>query len=432
MNYIKKVILKNFQSHKFSEIEFDDGLNVIVGNSDSGKTAILRAIKWALYNVPDGDSFIREGEKEVSVKVIFNNGASVERLKSASKNLYILNKSDGEEMVFSGFRNTVPNEIMEASGMFKVNIYQDKETIINLAEQLDGPFLLTESPRTRAGAIGRLTGVNLIDDALRNTLIDNRSLQRDYKKIFDDIKNVEEKIKEYDYIKDKLILRDRLLEIHNKIRTKKERLEEFKNLSQKLEDCKLKKESLNNILGQYLHLDKIEKDTNELKLKILQCTNLKNIFELYYKNISKSHEQKNILLRFNSLDKVILICKSLIIAIKKIDQYHQTFINLAFIEKKLEDGKVYLKKFENLDKLTAKDKQLEGLIDSLDKMNKSFSDLEVLKNLILKEKYDFESAEKEFNNRVCEYQSVLEHLKICPTCFSKIDDEVIRRIRENI
>ena len=50
MIYLKRVRLENFQSHKNSIIDFDRGLNVIVGPSDSGKSAIIRAIKWALYN----------------------------------------------------------------------------------------------------------------------------------------------------------------------------------------------------------------------------------------------------------------------------------------------------------------------------------------------------------------------------------------------
>ena len=37
---IKKIDLINFQSHKFTSLDFADGLNVIVGPSDNGKTSI--------------------------------------------------------------------------------------------------------------------------------------------------------------------------------------------------------------------------------------------------------------------------------------------------------------------------------------------------------------------------------------------------------
>lgn len=43
---IKSIIIKNFQSHANTELELCDGVNVILGNSDVGKTAILRALGW--------------------------------------------------------------------------------------------------------------------------------------------------------------------------------------------------------------------------------------------------------------------------------------------------------------------------------------------------------------------------------------------------
>ena len=39
--------------------------------SDQGKSAIIRGIKWALFNEPSGD-FYKRRRKECSVTVIFN------------------------------------------------------------------------------------------------------------------------------------------------------------------------------------------------------------------------------------------------------------------------------------------------------------------------------------------------------------------------
>ncbi|MCG4585937.1 AAA family ATPase, partial [Anaerosalibacter bizertensis] len=86
MKYIKKVVLENFQSHKYTELEFDEHLNVIVGPSDQGKSAIIRGIKWALFNEPSGNFFIREGANDCSVTVIFNDNTKIKRYKSKSKN----------------------------------------------------------------------------------------------------------------------------------------------------------------------------------------------------------------------------------------------------------------------------------------------------------------------------------------------------------
>jgi len=54
---IKTLSIQNYQSHKDSTLEFDPGVNVIVGSTDSGKTAIIRALRWLIWNRPNGDSF---------------------------------------------------------------------------------------------------------------------------------------------------------------------------------------------------------------------------------------------------------------------------------------------------------------------------------------------------------------------------------------
>ena len=46
--------LKNFQSIGKAELLFEPGVNLIVGQSNSGKTAILRAISAALNNPTRG------------------------------------------------------------------------------------------------------------------------------------------------------------------------------------------------------------------------------------------------------------------------------------------------------------------------------------------------------------------------------------------
>lgn len=89
MKYIKKVIIENFQSHKYTELDFDEHLNVIVGPSDQGKSAIIRGIKWALFNEPSGNFFIREGENDCSVTIVFNDDTKIKDIKVKVK-IYII------------------------------------------------------------------------------------------------------------------------------------------------------------------------------------------------------------------------------------------------------------------------------------------------------------------------------------------------------
>lgn len=48
MKQITNLLIENFQSHSRSEFDFGKGLTVIIGPSDNGKSAVLRAMRWAL------------------------------------------------------------------------------------------------------------------------------------------------------------------------------------------------------------------------------------------------------------------------------------------------------------------------------------------------------------------------------------------------
>lgn len=62
-----KVIVKNFQSILRTEIEIE-GFTVLVGPSNLGKSALLRAISAAIYGLP-GDYYIRKGESFTAVGI---------------------------------------------------------------------------------------------------------------------------------------------------------------------------------------------------------------------------------------------------------------------------------------------------------------------------------------------------------------------------
>jgi len=108
---ISRVNIKNFQSHKDTEVNFDD-FTVINGPTDNGKSAIIRAIKWCLYNVPDGTNFIRYGEDIASVTVHFNNNSSVTRVRGKKENYYILTDEDGKELHLENFDRGPVSEVI--------------------------------------------------------------------------------------------------------------------------------------------------------------------------------------------------------------------------------------------------------------------------------------------------------------------------------
>lgn len=66
---IKKIILRNFQSHEDTEIDLNNTMNVIIGDSDSGKSAIRRAVQCLTRAIP---FYLRFGADEGFVQVDFD------------------------------------------------------------------------------------------------------------------------------------------------------------------------------------------------------------------------------------------------------------------------------------------------------------------------------------------------------------------------
>lgn len=166
---IKTIELTNFQSHKKTKVELNEkGLNAITGASDSGKSAIIRALRWVFYNDPKGSDFIRHGETRATVTVVFTDGSSITRSRTkSSAGEYIVRDPNGKETEFKGFGSNLPIDIANTHQMPKVELSTGVERPLNFSYQLDGHFLLGESPATRANTIGRLTGVHVVDAAIK-------------------------------------------------------------------------------------------------------------------------------------------------------------------------------------------------------------------------------------------------------------------------
>lgn len=150
---ITKIEIKNFQSHKHSVIDLSNGVNVIVGTSDSGKSAIIRALRWLIYGRPRGDAFRSHWGGDTSVKITLSNGNTIERIKTNTTNIYIIN----EEKKLKAVGNDVPEEVL--------SLLQMEE--INLQKQIDQPYLLSNTPGEVAAHFNRMADLSKIDTSLQ-------------------------------------------------------------------------------------------------------------------------------------------------------------------------------------------------------------------------------------------------------------------------
>lgn len=191
---IKRLEIKNFQGYDHTVVHFDEGINMVTGTSNAGKSALNRAIYWAFTNKPRGDYFIRKGAVYASVKVIFVDGAELFRFRGIEENFVTIKYPGSAQEKYTRFGSDYPEEVKNFLSMPKEN-----ETIgsIFYAEQMSPLFLLNLSSADLPRAIGYLAGSDLMESAAKSMQQEFRQIKRDGDKLFKELKKTESEIKTY-------------------------------------------------------------------------------------------------------------------------------------------------------------------------------------------------------------------------------------------
>ena len=123
--------IQNFQSHRRTVLKFGKGVNAIVGRSHSGKSAVLRALRWVSNPRVAGTWFRSHWGGLTKVMLKTGEGVRVFRTRGKSKKDYFLNK---EKLGAVGTHDD--NPVSRALNMNE----------LNWQLQFDRPFLLDCSP----------------------------------------------------------------------------------------------------------------------------------------------------------------------------------------------------------------------------------------------------------------------------------------------
>lgn len=233
MPELARIMIRNFQSHANTTLEPAPAgqLTVIVGPSDVGKTAILRALRWLFYNRPQGDEFRRVGTEVVSVTVETADGHVVTRSRSSGTNRYFV-----DNVTLEGFGLDVPLEVQEATGVRTVRI-AEQELEVNIARQLDPPFLGSGiSGPARAKALGALAGVDVVDRASRALGTDLHRTRQEAKRLESEVQALQERLAEYEHLPKLAEALEDLKVISARAQAAQERREKLGDLAWRLED----------------------------------------------------------------------------------------------------------------------------------------------------------------------------------------------------
>lgn len=186
---IKKLFIKNIKSHKNTTLEFSPGVNIIIGDTDAGKSAIIQSLGWLFFNRPVGDKIRSKWGGDSVVTVHFEDGI-VKRRKTNTSNQYFLIKNQKKQK-FEAVRSTIPEEIVDF-----VNING-----INYQAQLDKHFLLSSTSGEVSKFFNKIANLDSINTSLANIKSDQRETDNKIKYNKDRYETTLQQIKSFINIK---------------------------------------------------------------------------------------------------------------------------------------------------------------------------------------------------------------------------------------
>lgn len=188
----KSIRVQNFQSLRDVKMDLAP-FTVIVGATDSGKSAFFRSLSTLISN-RRGAEFITYGEKLCTITAELEQGTLVlKRGKATKDNSYEIITADGSEL-YSKLSGTVPEEV---SKFLRI----PAKDPINVASQFDKPYLLDTKEYSSAEAariLGALTNVNILFEGARESNRRKGEASTKLKTRVADAEAVTERLEDYD------------------------------------------------------------------------------------------------------------------------------------------------------------------------------------------------------------------------------------------
>jgi energy-coupling factor transporter ATP-binding protein EcfA2 len=156
---LNRVHISHFQSLRDVDLELQP-VTVVIGESDLGKSALIRALISLFRNRP-GSSFITFGERLCVVEGDLED--HVVQWRKGSENAFVL---DG--VLYDKVGQGVPEDLTQLYNLSDASV----------AEQFDRPYLVFDTGATVSGVLGDLTNISLLYDAVRAANQDKQVIQK--------------------------------------------------------------------------------------------------------------------------------------------------------------------------------------------------------------------------------------------------------------
>jgi len=483
--YIERMVIENFQSHEYTDIPFSNGFNIFVGESKQGKTAVLRAFQWVYENKPAGKRIVRIGADFARVTIYLSNGYIISRYmeaKKSGKNGYEITDPNTGEVEYHNTK--ILPEVQKLLGFTNLMIDKDLQFNLNFMKQGTGWFLIGDNftAPSKAKIIGGIYGTQYADAVVREIDSEERKINDQVKKSHQELQKLDERIEEYDYLKDL-----------------GESIQQVENLLKEIDDLERRKQQIHQLLDKRVEIqrqiaendmiinrltilndvERIAKETKEknkhreqlqkhvvkhqevsTKLHHIQLSleavkyldeakeEFLSIKELAEKSIKiqyqankyrqvqeKVLQEDEVLAKTNELETISQLLKSVQQGVQKRKELADIAIRAKKAETKAMEQKSKLKAIEEtLNETKQLDEgknmyiRLKTWIDQKTQIELKIGQYKKQVNAIEKEERIINAQSREMESLIEQYQEKLEEAGKCPVCYGTIDKTTINRI----
>ncbi|PSL51259.1 exonuclease SbcC [Salsuginibacillus halophilus] len=463
MKQIKKLRLENFQSHEDTTVEMTNGLNVIAGESDSGKTAVIRALRWLLFNQPRGTDFIRSGANVCRVTADFADGTKIIRERTTSKNSYHITNPDGSTEPYESFGARVPAAVIEAHGMQPLAVDNDETLHLQIAQQLEPPFLIENTAGSKAKVIGRISGAHYIDMALRGLNSDTASLKQSIKKEKENEDRLENALAPYENLDEHKRTLEKARQRFEALQQKEDvlrqlkqhqlKLKELKGIrtsvqkelhdlqfieeaAPKLENLQLQKQTLLALKqrqSRYQHVQTEQKTWQKTKEKAETALSLEEKAAAIERNVTQRRHffelkqtYSNMILKFNEEQERLRNAQQIEAQAARVEQAEQTLTKkmkfeslrtkLTSVTKERNDVHQHYTKLKQTANAEKQLEEAESRLISRRKLQQKHEALEEVKSRKKRGRSYIHELQAEVDRQQEAYESLLKQLGTCPLC----------------
>lgn len=353
-----RVSVKNYGIVRKADIEFLSGLNVIRGESGSGKSTVIRGIEGAIFNT-SGDSVITQGECAAEIKIGYKDHElkRIRNSKSAFKTMYTV---DGDTIQKVG--QTPVQKVLDTFGIKEIKA-GGVSLRPNFLPQFAKPFLIDESP-------------SKIFEFL--TVTQNAVNLKDVESaITDDLKElqVQRKSKEdtVNSLKKMILTSSQILEHEKEISALNESLNKFNRKEERITRLD---ELLNKIKSKQNTVDTMSKKINALE------TALSNIEKMNF--------------NYEMLDEYLRKISSLDLILKKMYSLNDTLKRISSVLDKTKDNCISEEDKEKINEKIKRYALLEQCIYDVTQKRDAFERIDHTGREIKKEKQSLDKEIQEF------------------------------------